>query len=141
MAECWWHTVSFYLGGRSVYALDSMLPSNTSAQATGVSGAGDVSGFYVDRGGINHGISHFGFAYLNYDEQGNPSGRKGDVRVRFARRVEKTMSLIQIDAVEGRSKEEIRNLLDATHRAVLSAFKVPQRDNTVNLTLSSRTPD
>jgi hypothetical protein len=51
------------------------------------------------------------------------------------------MSLIQIDAVEGRSKEEIRNLLDATHLAVLSAFKVPQRDNTVNLTLSSRTPD
>jgi hypothetical protein len=33
-----------------------------------------------------------------------------------------------MDAVEGRSKEGMRNLLDATPRAVLSAFKVPQRD-------------
>ena len=38
------------------------------------------------------------------------------------------MPLIRIDAVEGRSKAEIKKLLDAVHRAVLSAFKVPERD-------------
>ncbi len=38
------------------------------------------------------------------------------------------MPLVRFDAVEGRSKEEVRNLLDAAHRAILSAFKVPQRD-------------
>src|ERR1700678_2756701 len=38
------------------------------------------------------------------------------------------MSLIRIDVVKGRSPEEIRRLLDAAHRAVGSAFKVPQRD-------------
>ncbi len=38
------------------------------------------------------------------------------------------MPLIRIDAVEGRSQAEIKKLLDATHRAVLSAFKVPERD-------------
>ncbi len=38
------------------------------------------------------------------------------------------MPLVRIDAVEGRSKEEIKDLLDAVHRAILSAFHVPQRD-------------
>ncbi len=38
------------------------------------------------------------------------------------------MPLIRIDAIEGRSKSDIKKLLDAVHRAVLSAFKVPDRD-------------
>jgi hypothetical protein len=38
------------------------------------------------------------------------------------------MPLVRVDALEGRSKNEIKSLLDAIHRAVLSAFKVPQRD-------------
>jgi phenylpyruvate tautomerase PptA (4-oxalocrotonate tautomerase family) len=38
------------------------------------------------------------------------------------------MPLVRVDALEGRSKNDIKNLLDAVHRAVLSAFKVPQRD-------------
>lgn len=38
------------------------------------------------------------------------------------------MPLVRVDALEGRSKEEIKSLLDAVHRAVLSAFDVPQRD-------------
>jgi hypothetical protein len=38
------------------------------------------------------------------------------------------MPLIRVDAVVGRSQAEIKTLLDAAHRAVLSAFKVPERD-------------
>jgi phenylpyruvate tautomerase PptA (4-oxalocrotonate tautomerase family) len=38
------------------------------------------------------------------------------------------MPLVRIDALEGRSKDEVKTLLDAAHRAVLSAFGVPQRD-------------
>ncbi len=38
------------------------------------------------------------------------------------------MPLIRIDAVKGRSQAQIKRLLDAVHRAVLSAFKVPVRD-------------
>ena len=38
------------------------------------------------------------------------------------------MPLIRIDAVTGRSPEQIKTLLDAAHRAMLSAFKVPERD-------------
>jgi phenylpyruvate tautomerase PptA (4-oxalocrotonate tautomerase family) len=38
------------------------------------------------------------------------------------------MPLIRVDALEGRSRKDVRCLLDAVHRAVLSAFKVPQRD-------------
>ena len=38
------------------------------------------------------------------------------------------MPLIRIDALKGRSPEEIKTLLDAVHRAVLSTFHVPQRD-------------
>jgi len=38
------------------------------------------------------------------------------------------MPFVRFDAVEGRSDNEIRALLDAAHRAVLTAFHVPQRD-------------
>lgn len=38
------------------------------------------------------------------------------------------MPLVRVDAFEGRSQNDIKCLLDAVHRAVLSAFKVPQRD-------------
>ncbi len=38
------------------------------------------------------------------------------------------MPFVRVDANQGRSKEEVKNLLDAIHRAVLSAFGVPRRD-------------
>ena len=38
------------------------------------------------------------------------------------------MPFVRVDAYEGRSKEEVKNLLDAIHRAVLAAFGVPRRD-------------
>jgi len=38
------------------------------------------------------------------------------------------MPLIRIDAIKGRSEEQIRSVLDSAHRAMVSAFKVPQRD-------------
>jgi len=38
------------------------------------------------------------------------------------------MPLIRIDAIEGRTPQEIKTLLDAAHRAMLSAFGVPERD-------------
>jgi phenylpyruvate tautomerase PptA (4-oxalocrotonate tautomerase family) len=38
------------------------------------------------------------------------------------------MPLIRIDALTGRTAEQVKQLLDATHRAMLSAFKVPERD-------------
>jgi phenylpyruvate tautomerase PptA (4-oxalocrotonate tautomerase family) len=38
------------------------------------------------------------------------------------------MPLVRFDVVEGRSDNEIKNLLDAAHRAVLSAFHVPESD-------------
>jgi hypothetical protein len=38
------------------------------------------------------------------------------------------MPLIRFDVVEGRSAEEIKYLLDAAHRAMLSAFHAPERD-------------
>jgi hypothetical protein len=38
------------------------------------------------------------------------------------------MPLIKIDAIEGRSEPEVKSLLDAAHRAMLSAFNVPERD-------------
>jgi hypothetical protein len=38
------------------------------------------------------------------------------------------MPLVRIDAIEGRSKDDIKNLLDAVHRAIVSAFAVPRRD-------------
>ncbi|RUL77635.1 tautomerase family protein [Dyella choica] len=38
------------------------------------------------------------------------------------------MPLIKFDIFEGRSNQQIRVMLDAAHRAMLAAFKVPQRD-------------
>jgi len=38
------------------------------------------------------------------------------------------MPLIRFDILKGRSDEAIRLMLDAAHRAMLSAFKVPERD-------------
>ncbi|WP_312242214.1 tautomerase family protein [Pantoea sp.] len=38
------------------------------------------------------------------------------------------MPLLQFDVIQGRSEAELRALLDAAHRAVLTAFKVPERD-------------
>ena len=38
------------------------------------------------------------------------------------------MPLFRIDLIEGRSPAELRALLDAVHRAMVSAFKVPERD-------------
>lgn len=38
------------------------------------------------------------------------------------------MPLIRIDVIEGRSDEEMKALLDAAHKAMLEAFKVPEGD-------------
>lgn len=38
------------------------------------------------------------------------------------------MPLLQFDLIEGRSEREVKTLLDAAHRAVLTAFRVPERD-------------
>ncbi len=38
------------------------------------------------------------------------------------------MPLIRIDAVAGRTPEQVKQLLDAAHRAMLTAFNVPDRD-------------
>ena len=38
------------------------------------------------------------------------------------------MPLLRFDLIEGRSKSELKSLLDAAHRAMLAAFKVPERD-------------
>jgi glyoxylase-like metal-dependent hydrolase (beta-lactamase superfamily II) len=38
------------------------------------------------------------------------------------------MPFLRVDAYEGRSKEQVKEVLDAIHRAVLSAFGVPLRD-------------
>ena len=38
------------------------------------------------------------------------------------------MPFLRVDAYEGRTKEEVKGLLDAIHRAILSAFGVPLRD-------------
>ena len=38
------------------------------------------------------------------------------------------MPLIRIDVIEGRSSDEIKTLLDATHRALVSVLKIPKRD-------------
>ncbi len=39
------------------------------------------------------------------------------------------MPLLQFDVIQGRSESELRTLLDAAHRAVLTAFQVPERDH------------
>jgi hypothetical protein len=41
---------------------------------------------------------------------------------------EYAMPFLRVDAYEGRSKEQVKELLDAIHRAVLSSFGVPLRD-------------
>ena len=38
------------------------------------------------------------------------------------------MPFLRVDAYEGRSKEQVKELFDAIHRAILSAFGVPPRD-------------
>ena len=38
------------------------------------------------------------------------------------------MPFLRIDAFEGRSKQQVKDLLDAVHRSILSAFGVPLRD-------------
>ena len=38
------------------------------------------------------------------------------------------MPLIRIDALAGRTPEQVKRLLDAAHRAMLTAFNVPERD-------------
>jgi hypothetical protein len=38
------------------------------------------------------------------------------------------MPLLRFDLIEGRTDAELRALLDAAHRAMLAAFKVPARD-------------
>jgi len=38
------------------------------------------------------------------------------------------MPLIRIDMIEGRSPDQIKALLDATHRALIAALKIPARD-------------
>jgi phenylpyruvate tautomerase PptA (4-oxalocrotonate tautomerase family) len=38
------------------------------------------------------------------------------------------MPLLRFDLIEGRSADELQALLDAAHRAMLEAFKVPRRD-------------
>lgn len=38
------------------------------------------------------------------------------------------MPLLRFNLIEGRSDDEIKSLLDAAHRAMLAAFKVPERD-------------
>ncbi|MCL9646878.1 MULTISPECIES: tautomerase family protein [Pantoea] len=38
------------------------------------------------------------------------------------------MPLLTFDLIQGRSEAEVRTLLDAAHRAVLTAFGVPERD-------------
>jgi Tautomerase enzyme len=41
---------------------------------------------------------------------------------------EHAMPFLRVDAYEGRSKEQVKEVLDAIHRAILSAFGVPLRD-------------
>jgi phenylpyruvate tautomerase PptA (4-oxalocrotonate tautomerase family) len=38
------------------------------------------------------------------------------------------MPFLRIDAFEGRSKQQVKDLLDAVHRSVLTALEVPVRD-------------
>lgn len=38
------------------------------------------------------------------------------------------MPLLRFDLIEGRTEEEIKQLLDAAHRGMLKAFNVPERD-------------
>ena len=48
------------------------------------------------------------------------------------------MPLVRIDALEGRSPEQIATLLDAVHRALVTAFHIPIRDRDSRPTPCSR---
>jgi phenylpyruvate tautomerase PptA (4-oxalocrotonate tautomerase family) len=39
-----------------------------------------------------------------------------------------TMPFLRIDACAGRNEQQVKDLLDAVHRAIVSAFQVPLRD-------------
>jgi hypothetical protein len=41
---------------------------------------------------------------------------------------EPAMPFLRVDAYQGRSKEQVKELLDAVHRSILAAFGVPLRD-------------
>jgi phenylpyruvate tautomerase PptA (4-oxalocrotonate tautomerase family) len=41
---------------------------------------------------------------------------------------ESSMPLLYFNVLEGRSDAELQTMLDAAHRAMLAAFKVPERD-------------
>jgi phenylpyruvate tautomerase PptA (4-oxalocrotonate tautomerase family) len=41
---------------------------------------------------------------------------------------EHAMPFLRVDAYEGRNTQQVKELLDAIHRAILSAFGVPLRD-------------
>lgn len=38
------------------------------------------------------------------------------------------MPLVRFDLIEGRDEKSIKELIDATHRAIVKAFEVPERD-------------
>ncbi|RKD73538.1 tautomerase-like protein [Sinobaca qinghaiensis] len=38
------------------------------------------------------------------------------------------MPLMRFDVIEGRSKEDLKKLLDAAHRGMVDAFEVPEKD-------------
>jgi phenylpyruvate tautomerase PptA (4-oxalocrotonate tautomerase family) len=56
----------------------------------------------------------------------NVDGIRGALRAPNHR--EKTMPVLYVDIIEGRTPAEIQELLDAIHETVVEAFQVPQRD-------------
>jgi hypothetical protein len=56
-----------------------------------------------------------------------PQERRSTALTRLSHE-EHPMPFLRVDAYAGRSKEQVTELLDAIHRAVLSAFGVPARD-------------
>jgi hypothetical protein len=38
------------------------------------------------------------------------------------------MPLLRFDIVEGRSADQVKSLLNATHSALVAAFRIPERD-------------
>jgi hypothetical protein len=55
-------------------------------------------------------------------------GKGQSFTVTGRRRKDRSMPLLRIDVIKGRSEAELKELLDAIHRAMLAAFKVPERD-------------
>ena len=51
-----------------------------------------------------------------------------DLSSLICRMVKIRMCAGQVHRIEGRTREELKALLDAAHRAMLEAFKVPKRD-------------